>query len=171
MSVVNVKSGSITNRDATPRALSNSNISKATVFEAVGVCEAGAADSTGSTYRFCSIPSNAVIKKVSLYADVLNGGATSQAMDVGLYNTTENGSAVVDADFFAAAVVGLAAVSAGVDITHQAASAFDIDDAEKMVWQALGLTTDPCKMYDVVATSTGDNDAAGTICLKVRFTQ
>ncbi len=168
MSVVNVKSGVITNRDATPRVLSNSNIAKAKIIAAVGTLEAGATDSTGSTYRFMQVPSNAVVSKLLLYADILDGGATTAAFDVGLYDTTENGSAVVDADFFAAAYVGLTSAVTAIDITHQS-GVYNIDDGEKMLWQGLGLSSDPKKFYDVVATTTGDFDAAATITLKARY--
>ena len=171
MAVVNVKSATITNRDTSPVVLSNSNLAGGHVFEAVGKCEAAVDNNSGSTYRFCSIPSNAVVNRVLLYEDVMDSGATTQALDIGLYETTANGGAVVDADFFASAVVGLVTALNGVDVTHEAANAFDISLGDKMIWQLLNLSSDPCKMYDVVATSTGDNDTAGTILLKVRYTR
>ncbi len=168
MAVVNIKSGVITNRDATPKVLSNANLVGAKLIGMVGVVESAVDNSTGSTFKFFQVPSNAVISKLSLYMDVMDSGATPFQTDVGLYDTPENGGLVVDADFFAAAVVGLVTKINGTDITHQS-GVFNIDDSEKMVWQALGLNSDPKKFYDVVATTTGDNDTAGTICLKMRY--
>lgn len=166
MGVVNVLSEHITNRDASPRALSNASLSKSELFEAVGKLEVGATDLTGSTYRFCQIPSNAVLHDILLWTDVLDSGAATMAFDLGLYETTENASAVKDVDFFATAILGLITAMNGVRVGHEV---LDINKGEKMIWQILGLAADPCKMYDVVATTTGDNDTAGTILLKVQY--
>jgi hypothetical protein len=170
MAVVNLKSGAITNRDATPRALTNSNISQAELQEAVGTIEAGVGDQTGSTYVMCQIPSNAVINEILLYTDILDSGAATMAFDIGLYRTTADGGAVVDADLFASAVLMLTSAINGTKVAHEAN---DIANAEKMLWQIVpgSLTEDPKCMYDVVLTTTGDNDTAGTISLKVRYKQ
>ncbi len=168
MAVVNIKSGAITNRDATPKVLSNSNISGAALKTAVGTLISTSGDSIDSVYRFCSIPSNARVSKVTLFCDDL--GSTTIG-DVGLHATTADGGAVVDRDFFASAVSLKDGALNGSDVTHEAASAYDIDDAEKMVWQALGLTTDPCKMYDVTIMLTAANNGTGDITLKVDYAE
>lgn len=168
MAVVTRKGGAITNRDSSPRVASNSNIAKANVQEAVATLETVAADSVGSVYIFAQIPSNARVSQVILYSDDIG---TTTAADFGLYQTTDNGSAVVDADFFASAVDLAGGALNAVDITHEAggATSFNIDDAEKMVWEALGLSSDPKIDYDVAATLTAIADAAGTITLKVKY--
>ncbi len=169
MSVVNVKSGVITNRDATPKVLSNANIAGAHLKEAVGTVISTSGDSIDSVYRFCQIPSNARVSQVLLYCDDL--GSTTIG-DVGLHDTTENGGAVVDRDFFASAVSLKDGALNGTDVTHEAAGAFDIDDAEKMVWQCIsGLTADPKKLYDVTIMLTAANNGTGDITLKVTYTE
>lgn len=169
MAVVNIKSSSITSRDASPRALSNASLAKSKLMEALGVCAVGVADNTGSQYRFCQIPSNARINRVLLYQTILDGGGGTSAHGIALYDTTENGAAVVDATFFASAVASSTGVVNGTDVTHEDADDTALANMEKMIWQQLGLSADPCKMYDVVAVSTGDADIAGTMALKVRY--
>jgi hypothetical protein len=99
MAVVNVKSGLITNRDAAPRTLNSAALESGRVRSKVGTVEVTNGDSIGSTFRLCSVPSNARVRSIRLFQDAI----TSAAADVGLYQTTENGSAVVDADAYASA--------------------------------------------------------------------
>lgn len=165
MAVVTTKSGAITNRDASPRVLSNANIAGGMLKEAVGTIETVSGDDIASVYLLCSIPSNARISDVHLYADDIG---TTTIANFGLYQTTANGGAVVDADFFASAVSLKDGALNGSLIGHESA-VMGLEDAEKMVWQALGLSADPCIDYDVAATLTAAADAAGTITLKVQY--
>jgi hypothetical protein len=147
--------------------LSNASFAHSSEVETVGTLEIGVADLATSTYRFGSIPSNAKITEILLYTDVLDSGAGTFAVDIGLYETTVNGSAVVDADFFASAVLGLVTAINGTKVAFEA---LDIAKAEQAIWQILALASDPNKRYDVVATATGDSDTAGTMTLKIRYT-
>lgn len=163
MATENVKSGAITNRDATPAVLNSSQ--GGIVRRCWGTVEAAAAGDAGSTYRMCSIPSNARAIRVVLATDDLGTTAT---LDVGLYQTTANGAAVVDADFFASAVDVNAAAKAETLVSHES-GVYNIDDIEKPLWEALGLSADSKRDYDVVVTSAGDIDAAGTITVIVDY--
>lgn len=165
MAVVTTKSGAITNRDTTPQVQNSAYLSGGMVRESVGTVEAANGDSIGSKYILASVPSNARISQILLYCDDVG---TTTAADFGLYQTTLNGSAVVDADLFGSAISLSGGPLNGTDITHESA-VFDPDDVEKQLWSALGLSSDPCLMYDVVATLTGAADAAGTISLKIRY--
>ena len=166
MAEVHLKSGNITSRDATPRVKGASSIAGGVMHGTRGTLEATAADDIASTYRFCQVPSNCVVSQVLVYAD---DQGTAGDMDIGIYQTTENGGAVVDADHFAAAVDLNAAALHGYDATHRS-SANGMEEAEKPLWQALGLTSDPCRMYDVVGTLTEANSAGATITVKVSYT-
>lgn len=168
MAVVVTKSGGITNRDASPRVKMNASLMGGVLASAAGTVETTATDSIGSTYIMCQVPSNARVHQVLLYCDDI--GTTGEA-DIGLYRTTADGSAVVDADFFASAVVLDSGALNAVDVTHEAAAGtgLNIDDVEKPLWSALGLTTDPRIMYDVVLTLTEAANAAGTLSLKVAY--
>lgn len=172
MAVVTTKATAITNRDATPAVLTNGNIVRGDMKEFVGIVEGANGDSIASKFIYGQIPSNARVTEVLLSCDAIS---TSGAMDVGIYQTTQNGGAVVDADFFASAVV-LTSALLNSDITQEAdpadaAAGFGKADSEKMLWQALGLSSDPNLMYDVVGTLTTALGGAGTTVLKVRWVE
>lgn len=163
MATENVKSGAITNRDAKPSVL---NTSQGGVLRRTwGTVEAAAAGDAGSTYRMCSVPSNARAIDVILACDDLGLTAT---LNVGIYQTTANGGAVVNAGFFASAVNANSAAVAETLVSHQS-GVYNIDAIEKPLWQALGLSADPQRDYDIVVTSVGDIDASGTITVKANY--
>lgn len=164
MATVSKSSSFITNRDSSPSVRSNSVISKGVLMEAIGTLESSAADDIGSKYKMCSIPSNARISQVLLTCDDL--GSTG-AVDIGLYQTTENGGAVVDADFFASAQV----LTTALEFSNVMLESGVIDEAEmeQPVWQLLGLSADSKRDYDVVLTATQAIELAGTITLQVRY--
>lgn len=162
-----LKSTGITNRDATPRTINNPAAFAGMLKGFVGQKETADPDqdSIGSTFRLGQIPSNAVIHSLKIFSDDM--GSTAAAIDIGIYKNTADGGAVVDADFFAAAVSLKDGALNGTEVIHNNTSTGnDIAKAEKPLWQALGLASDPNLMYDVVATATGAVDTAGTLCLK-----
>lgn len=165
MAVVTTKSGAITNRDATPRELNDNFLEGGMLKESVGKVEVATGDSSTSKYIMMQVPSNARISQLLLYSDDMGTGTLA---DVGIWDTTDNGSAVVDADFFASAVSLKDGAVNGTDIAHES-GVFNVDDAEKPLWEALGLSSDPNKYYDVVAQLTADADTGGTLTMKLRY--
>lgn len=163
-----LKSGAITNRDATPRVISNPGLLSGSLRCAVGTLETKVPDedSIGSTFRMLQLPSNAIVHSVRIFSDDM--GSTAAAVDIGIYETVENGGLVKDADHFAAAVSLKDGALNGVEVAH-ASAVFGIEDAEKPLWLALGLTADPKKSYDLVCTATGAIDTAGSLCIKVQY--
>jgi len=147
MAAENLKSASITNRDATPPVLTSSQ--GGFVRRVWGKVESAGGDA-GSTYRFCSIPSNARAITVRFSSDDLSGGAAT--MNLGLYQTAANGGAVVDADFFASAIDVNAGAVAVTDVTFER-DATRIADLEKPLWEQLGLSADSLRDYDVTGVS------------------
>lgn len=164
MATVSLLSTQITNRDASPKVLSNARLTKGVIMEAVGTVEATAADDIGSKYTLLSIPSNARMSDLLLTCDSLG---TAGAADIGLYDTTLNGGAVVDADFFASAQALTSALSK-TSVLHESA-VFGKEDVEKPIWEALGLTEDPKKDYDVVLTLTTATIDAGTVSMHAQY--
>lgn len=165
MAVVTTKSGSITNRDATPQVMSNAILNGGMIRECAGTVELANGDSIGSKYIMCTLPSNARVSSILIYLDAI----TTCAADFGLYQTTANGSAVVDADFFASAQSLASASALGIEVAHEATGTYDIDDAEKPLWSALGLSSDPGIGYDLVATLTAAAGSAGTLSVKAKY--
>lgn len=161
MAAENLKSGVITNRDATPPVLSTSN--PGLVRRAYGKVECAGGDA-GSTYRFCSIPSNAKLVRAFYSCDDLGTGVT---MNVGLYQTTANGGAVADQDFFASALDVATAAVGITEITFERGATL-IDELEQPLWQRLALTADSNREYDVVAVS-ASAAATGTMAVWVEY--
>jgi len=164
MAVVDTKATVISNRDSSPKVLSNSRISNGVLKSCIGVVEAANGDSANSKYFFGTVPSNARISNLLLSCD---GAGTNTAMDIGIYKSTLDGGAVVDADCFASAqALGTALVKSSV--LHES-GVFGIEDSEKPLWEVLGLTADPKLEYDIVGTVTTAADSADTIVLECLY--
>lgn len=166
MAVVAVKSGSITNRDAIPSVINGRYLQGGNIQHARGVCSAANGDSIGSTYRFCSIPSNALVNSLRLSCPDIG---TTGAMDIGLYRTTADGGAVVDADFFASAVSVSGGALSKVEQLYESGNGYTVAKGEQRVWEALGLTSDPRTQYDIVGTATAAQDAAGAMLVECDY--
>jgi len=162
MAVVAVKSAAITNRDATPAVLNNSRVEYAQKLAVGGIVAVTSGDSAASTYRFGQVPSNAVVRSIKLSAPDIG---TTTTMDIGIYQTTQNGGAVVDADFFASAVVLNAGAINKSEVVNES-GVYNVADMEKPLWQALGLTADSHRMYDIVGTLVGAADGTGSVLLE-----
>lgn len=150
MAVVHLKSTQVTNSDASPPVLNNANVDGGIVRCVAGVVTNSAADDVASTYRYCRVPSCARIKRVT-YASAA-AGATGQ-LDIGVYQTAANGGAVVDADLFASAVDPGGGAIAPTDVTHESGQ-YTYAESLLPLWQALGLSADPQREYDIAATVT-----------------
>lgn len=165
MAVNNRSSAAITARDATPPTMSDPYTNQL-AKSAIGMIEAVNGDSIGSIYRICQIPSSAYVRDVLLSSDDIG---TTTIADIGVYyNTATSSGAVIDADFFGSAVSLKDGALSRSNVTHES-GAYDIDDLEKPLWQALGLSSDPNCMLDIAATLTAAADAGGTIVIESRY--
>lgn len=170
MAVVTTKATAVTNGDAATQTNNSQRIAGGRLRESVGVVEAVSGDSIGSVYRLARVSSRDRISRVLLSCDAI----TTCAGDVGIYDIAAvNSGAVVDADFFASAQ-SLASALVNQDVTHEADAAdagagFGLADVEKPLWQALGLTTDPNKFYDIAVTLTAAAGSVGTVAGKVQY--
>jgi len=164
MAVVDIKSTIVSNADADPRVVTNPHVQGGMLREQVATVEVAAADSDGSTYRMCRVPSGARITSIEIACDAITGGT---AYDIGVYKTAADGGAAVDDDVFATAV-DLSSALTWVDKTYEA-TATNIDAVEKRLWDLLGLSADPFLGYDIVLTADTVGTGAGTISLRVRY--
>lgn len=163
MSVVQLKSTVISNRDAAPTVLTNPATSGGRLEEAQGFVTTGAADSIGSVYTLLSLPSNARVSSLLLQCEALGAGCTA---NVGVYQNTANGGAAINATFFASALDVHAALSP-TDIVNQAGNN-NLSLQEMPLWQALGLASDPGTSFDISVALAAATAAAGRIGLKAR---
>lgn len=184
MAQVAIKSTAVTNYNATPRAQNTPGNEGGVLVRAVnGLCAITSGDTQAatlaagaSTYRFGKVRSSDYIDTVQLVTTADAG--TTTVVDIGLYDllTHSNGGTVVDQDFWAssfslnggAITRGAASAALSADQTFEAGAAGGlITNAEKRVWEQLGLTSDPGKEYDVVLTLTGACDGTATALLQV----
>jgi hypothetical protein len=170
MAVVALKGSIVTNADGTvPQTLNQARSAGARLKEMVDTIELANGDSIGSTYRLARVHSSWRISELILFCDAITSGAG----DIGLYDTARNGGLVVDADFFASAQSIATATQVGFAVGREVAAAAtvmgEIANIRKAIWEVLGLTADPNKMYDIVLTLTAATTAAGTVSLITRY--
>ncbi len=163
MAVETLKSAQITNRDATPRVLNSpQNGGDGVCHETYGSAVVSAALSITSRVILCEVPSNARVHSVRFHSAAQGAGK----FDVGLYQTTQNGGAVVDADLFGSAIDAASAVKS-TDIIEESAE-YTPAEMQKPLWEVLGLSADPHRKYDVCATVVTTDVTTGTGSLGVR---
>lgn len=165
-----LKSTNITNRDATPPVLNSPFTERCRLTIVSGFCTSTAAIGVGSTYRLCSIPSNCRVSDVLLHNTALNAAATTPTGNIGIYRSTKDGGAVVDADFFSADF-NLATVHNGRNGISDDSATYSITKQEQPIWQAVGMSSDPKSDLDVVVTLTAVGDTAGTIQAQVYYVE
>lgn len=150
MAITNRNSSLITNLVATPRVISRPNLAGGALRALPGLVTSAADDSGTSVFRFLRVRSNDSIQSLRYFgADATTGGA----IDIGVYQTADNGGAVVDADFFATAFALTNGPDAGTEVAFLTAN-YTLAKSVMPLWQALGLTTDPDIEYDIAATIT-----------------
>ncbi len=167
MSVVNRNSNIITNAVAIPNTPNNPAVgAPAMLKEAAGYVTNAADDDATSVHRFCRVPSNARISQILLST----GDATTAGnIDIGVYQTSEYGGAVVDADLFTSALALTGGPFQNVDVTYESGQYTEAESIMPL-WQVIGLSADPCRDYDIAATITTTYQAAAVgQLLKVRY--
>jgi hypothetical protein len=182
MSVGHIKSTPVTNLDATPKVANSSGKGAAGQLNNVSAYVAGplaAAGDADSTVQLVRVPWTAIVKRV-YFVSATQGNAGK--FDLGVYYATDGSNALskssllaadaVDQDFFVAAMdAGGAAskitVQPGGGVGYdgvatailQTTPAWAINDINKPLWEAAGLTSNPGGNADIVATVT---EAPGT---------
>lgn len=162
--MANVDSTIISNRAASPRVANDPWTNAQVKTTGIGQLEVSTAEDTADVLTFCYIPSNAVVRQVLLSCDAVS---STGAMDIGLYQTADNGGAVVDADYFASAQVVTTALN-NSDVTHES-GIYGIEDKDKPLWEALGLSADPQISYVIAGTITTDMGGAGTLTVEALY--
>lgn len=164
--MANVNSTWITNAVATPKVFTDAAKSVGTLKEASSAATVSATQASGDTVRMVRVPSNARISEVLLST----GDATlAGAINIGVWQTADNGGAVVDADLFASALALTGGPFNNSDQTFESGE-YTYAESAKPLWEVLGLTADPNREYDIVCEVSTTGDGMGTtIALKVRY--
>ena len=112
-------------------------------------------------------PTNCRISELLLTAA---DATTAGAVHIGLYRTPENGSAVVDVDFFASALALTGGPFADSDQKNESGT-YTLLKQQQPLWQAVGEAADPGGEYYLCLTySTTGNAAPTEVALKTRYT-
>jgi hypothetical protein len=156
----------ITNAEASPKVLTNSSKSVGTLLEASSVATTAADQADNDIVRMVRVPSNARVSQVLFScADATTGGA----IDIGVYDTNDNGGAVVDRDLFASALALTGGPFLNSDQTFESAE-YTYAESGLPLWEVLGLSADPHKEYDICCVvETVFNGGPTTLALKVRY--
>lgn len=178
MAVSHLKSTPITNIDTVPPVPNAPGEGGIGYLQTVnGYVTTVAADSTDTTYQFVRVPSNAKVKHVYFESAAQAAGT----IDIGVYYATDGRSGpskatsllaanAIDQDFFASAIVVTSAVVI-TDVVNESTTNTTAKRTQPL-WQALGLTSDPMCMFDIVGTvgATAITTGAATMGVEVQFT-
>ncbi|MFT3806103.1 hypothetical protein [Arenimonas sp.] len=165
MGVVNLKSTSVTNADATPPVQNKQGFDGGRIRRKLGKASITSGDSSTSTYRLFRISSGDTIDKLFISCPDIG---TTTVCSIGLYDEPRiNGGAVVDVDFFGASISLKDGALANSDVTH--GNVITLANTEKKVWEQLGLNEDPRKLYDVAITLTADADGTGVLAARLMY--
>lgn len=174
----NLKSNLLTNRDATPKVLTDAGISGGAQNQSKGVVFTGASDSAASTYRLASVPSEAFVTSIDYYNNALGSGCV---LDVAAwYPTTLQGggaaflaqslaTTLISSSTFASDIIGNTATTnwtAGIGTLGTTIP----NGADFPLWQILGLASDPECSIDLGFTVRVAVASAGYVGLKVGYT-
>ncbi len=171
-----LKSTIITNRDATPKVLTDSFLSGGIMEEVQGSVKTGATDTANSYYRLVSVPSNARVSELYWQSEAFGSGSI---LDVGVFYPTtipQGGGSflantlagtIISSSIFATGLTGNAA-NALTLITNQSTN-YLIPLQETPLWNVLGLTADPEINFDIGFVVRVVTAAAGYVGLKCRY--
>jgi len=189
MAAATFKAVGITALDTEPRSLrevGNYGGKLRQVADTIALVTANT-DEDGDAWVMCEVPSNAKIRKITLYNDVIDAHATPTLdCNLGIYNggtkftssagTTYAADGIVDEDAYATALasttsafLGVANIT-GLDLTYEVR---DINKVANYVWEDAGLPEDPrvpLRLAFTVATNVAATHQDGDITLVVDYT-
>lgn len=171
-----LKSTLLTNRDATPKVLTDSFLSGGVMEEVQGSVKSNNGDTANSYYRLISVPSNARLSTLQWQSDGLGSGCL---VDVAVWYPTavpqgganflaaSLGGTIVSSSIFATALASGTAVPL-TEITNQSGN-YLIPLQETPLWNVLGLASDPEISFDIGFVTRTATAAAGYVGLKARY--
>ena len=166
MGTANTLTNNVTNLDATPPVALDKRLFNGILKEQVGTVEIAAADDANSVYRVGRVHSSWRISEIIRYNDAITSGAD---FDVGIYDTAENGAAVININCFADAVSLVSGSVTGTRDLYEAGSDVGVEDIEQRVWEMAGQSSDPDVWYDICFTGDTVGSGAGTLSLRTRY--
>ena len=178
MAVVNLKSTLITNRDATPKVLTDAGISGGDLRQDYGWVFTGSADSAASTYRLCQVPSNARLTSLSMTNGALGSGClidtavwypTNVPVGGASFVPASSSATLISSSAFTTAIVGNTANTTPSELVVTTNTRQSPNYQEMPLWQMLNLPADPEMYLDIGFSVNVAVATAGYIGLKATF--
>jgi hypothetical protein len=170
-----LKSTFITNRDATPKALTDAYISGGETKVSQGWVKTGASDAAASTYILASVPSNARLDSLDFQCDSLGSGCQ---VNIGAYYPTFIPAGTGLAGSLANTAINSSVFASAQSCSNAVARTNLITQAnlepwqqEQPLWQMVGLTSDPGPelSIDLVVSVKVATAAAGYVGLNAKY--
>lgn len=178
MGVVTLKSNAITNRDATPKVLTDALISGAATNQAYGWVFTGSADSAASNYKLCQVPSEARLASLDFVNGALGSGCV---LDVAAWYPTafqSGGGAflaqsltgtLISSSTFTTQITGNTANTTFAQLMITTGTQASPNYWEQPLWALLGLASDPECVVDLGFSVRIAVATAGYIAMKASY--
>ena len=171
------KSTLLTNRDATPKVLTDAFLSGGMTTESIGSVNMTGAAAAGTAMKLVSVPSNARITDLSWQAD---GLGSSTRLDLAVWYPTaiptgganflaSGSSGVILASSIFAANLAPADTATGITLITNQSTNYLIALQETPLWNVLGFTADPEISFDLGFTIRVANINSGYVGLKAKY--
>lgn len=162
MAIVRSDDINITGLDSVPPVMPSSNNNGADIKFIRSHVAIAAADVDTNQFLMARLPSNAVIRSITVLCDAITGGTD---FDLGIAYPPSKGGAVIDADNL---MDGQTLATASKVLDGFAAVA--IENRYKELWELAGLTADPVHNLDIVLTGNTIGSAAGDVVIEIEYT-
>jgi hypothetical protein len=178
MSVVTLKSNAITNRDATPKLLTDALISGASTNQAYGYVFTGASDSAASNYKLCQVPSEARLSSLDFVNWALGSGCvldvaawypTTLQSGGGAFLAQSLAGTLISSSTFTTNIVGNTANTTFSQLMITTGTQASPNYWEQPLWALLGLAADPECPIDVGFSVRLAVASAGYIAMKASY--
>ena len=162
MAVVRSDNINISGLDSVPTVMPSSANNGADLKFIRGHVGILAADVDTNQFRMARLPSNAVIRSITVLCDAITGGTD---YDLGIAYPTSKGGAVIDANCL---MDGQTLATASKVLDGFAAVA--IENRSKAFWELAGLTEDPAINLDIILTANTIGTVDGDVVIEIEYT-
>lgn len=181
MAVTNLKSVQITNRDATPKLLTDAGIGAGSINHSQDWVFSGGADSAASTWRLCQVPSEAFLGNIEFMNGALGSGCvldiaawypTNLQSGGGAFIAQSLASTLISSNAFLAQINGnVANATFTSGLSNTAGGSFSGINylLTQPIWVILGLSADPECDFDLGFSVRVAASASGYIGMKASF--
>lgn len=178
MSVVTLKSNQITNRDATPKVLTDALISGGSICHSFGYVFTGAADSAASNYKLSSVPSDAQMTGIEFVNGALGSGCvldvaawypTAIQSGGGSFLAQSLAATLISSSTFTTQITGNTANTTWAQLMITTGTQASPNYWEQPLWALLGLSADPECNIDLGFSVRIAVASAGYVAMKASY--